>query len=115
MECTGFADPVSRHCVPICYSSATILYFGDPSTKTCVLKCPEMPDYFGDNHTQQCVSTCNLGAQEMRDYQNDRRCVAKANCSRLPVALFGDPVDWTCVTAKNCTNNYYGDNFTKLC
>ena len=39
-SCTGFGDPVSRHCVPTCYSDATVKYYGDPSTKMCVLVCP---------------------------------------------------------------------------
>ena len=38
--CTGFADPVSRHCVTTCKNLTTTYYYGDPSTKTCVLICP---------------------------------------------------------------------------
>lgn len=44
-----------------------------------------------------------------------RRCVTDNNCSRLPVALFGDSDAKTCVTALNCTTGKYGDNNTFMC
>lgn len=51
----------------------------------------------------------------MKDTQNMRRCVVKNNCSRLPVAYFGDLNTGTCVVALNCSTGTYGDNNTKLC
>lgn len=59
-DCTGFADPVTQRCVPTCYFDATDTYYGDPSTKTCVKVCPDVPNYFGDNHTHQCQVSCSL-------------------------------------------------------
>lgn len=48
MECQGFADPVSRYCISVCQNLADAqIYFGDSSTKNCVLTCPEDPDTFG--------------------------------------------------------------------
>lgn len=80
----------------------------------CVLVCPQNPNLFGDNSTGKCEATCT-NPNEVRDPQNSRRCVTNNNCSRLPVALFGDRTDGTCVTARNCTNGTYGDNNTKMC
>ena len=112
-ECTGFADPVSRNCISPCFWNTTHFYYGDPSTKICVLICPESPDYYGDNTTKTCVTTC-AGAT-IRDPQYMRRCIAIATCSRSPLALYGDAVQALCVTALNCTLGYYGDNNTKIC
>ena len=40
-ECNGYADPVSRDCISPCVKvGTTVIYFGDPSTKECVLVCP---------------------------------------------------------------------------
>lgn len=116
LECTGFADPVSRKCVPQCYVNDTekVRYFGDRDKHMCVLVCPNSPDYFGDNSTYQCELSCSV-ATELRDPQNNRRCVTNTNCSRLPVALFGDIAAGTCVTARNCTAGTFGDNNTKKC
>ena len=44
-----------------------------------------------------------------------RRCVALADCSRTPLALYGDSVKSLCVTALNCSLGYYGDNNTNTC
>lgn len=72
------------------------------------------PDYFGDNSTNKCELSCQQ-TNEIRDPQNNRRCVTNTNCSRLPVALFGDITAATCVTARNCTAGTFGDNNTKKC
>lgn len=87
-----------------------MIYFGDPSTKLCVLICPEVPDYYGDNGTQTCNSSCS--SDYVRDPQYLRRCVNSTDCSRTPLVLFGDPVKRLCVVALNCTDGYYGDNNT---
>ena len=109
----GYADPLSRSCISPCFSSATSYYFGDPSTKNCVLVCPEVPDYFGDNTTRTCVDNCT--GSTVRDPQYMRRCVNIGSCSRTPVPLFGDLLKDLCVVALNCTDGYYGDNNTKQC
>lgn len=114
MDCTGFADPITRKCVPICFVNDTMRFFGDRDTHMCRLVCPSNPDLFGDNSTGQCQPSCT-NPDQIRDPQNDRRCVTNNNCSRLPVALFGDRTAATCVTARNCTNGTYGDNNTKYC
>ena len=75
----------------------------------CVLVCPEDPDYYGDNSTDECQGTCTE-ATEVRDPQNLRRCVTA--CSRTPLALYADFVDGTCVTIKNCSADYFADNAT---
>jgi len=111
--CTGFADPVSRYCKPVCFSNASVYYFGDPITKNCVLICPKNPDLFGDNATQTCNLTCS--GTYVRDPQYLRRCVTQNGCSRTPVALFGDATKALCVTALNCSDGFYGDNNTFKC
>ena len=113
MECTGYADPLTRYCISPCFSNSSTIYFGDPSTKKCVLICPESPNYFGDTNTQLCAATCTNS--EVRDPQYMRRCVTIGLCSRTPLALYGDAVQSLCVTALNCTLGYYGDNNTKTC
>lgn len=62
IDCTGFADPVSRKCVPQCYINDTefVRYFGDRDRRLCVLICPNNPNYFGDNSTKQCETTCTV-------------------------------------------------------
>ena len=109
--CTGFGDPLTRYCISPCYSNSSVKYFGDPSTKMCVLICPQVPNYFGDNTTNACVSVCSNS--EIRDWQYMRRCVNLASCSRTPLVLFGDASKTECVTAKNCSDGFYGDNNTK--
>ena len=113
MECTGYADPVDRYCISPCQTNGTHHYFGDPSTKICVLICPEDPDYYGDNDTKLCTATCN-GAN-IRDAQHLRRCVNLTDCSRTPLALYGDVDKKLCVVARNCSDGYYGDNNTNTC
>ena len=54
MDCTGFADPITRKCVPICFVNDTMRFFGDRDTHMCRLVCPSNPDLFGDNSTGQC-------------------------------------------------------------
>lgn len=111
--CTGFADPVSMHCLPTCQFNSSVTYYGDPSTKTCVLICPSVPNYFGDNYTHQCRSSCSMNTIEVRDFQYMRRCVPA--CSRTPIALFFDLAAGNCVAVGNCTVGTYADNFTNHC
>lgn len=40
-----------------CYQVNNTIYYGDPSTRTCVQKCPL--DLWADNHIFKCVPTCN--------------------------------------------------------
>ena len=51
----------------------------------------------------------------MRDWQYLRRCINIGDCSRTPLALYGDDVQNLCVTALNCSDGYYGDNNTNIC
>jgi hypothetical protein len=112
-QCVGFADPLSRNCMSPCFQNTSLIYFGDPSTKMCVLICPESPNSYGDNATQTCAVTCS--GVYVRDWQYLRRCVNLGVCSRTPLALYGDAMLALCVTALNCTDGYYGDNNTNIC
>jgi hypothetical protein len=47
------------------------------------------------------------------DWQDKRTC--KVNCSRLPLALFGNSVSFECVLPSGCPTNFYGDNQTLKC
>jgi hypothetical protein len=105
---------LTRYCISPCFASSSVKYYGDPSTKLCVLICPDSPNYFGDNTTSQCVSSCTTGT-EVRDPQYKRRCVLLNLCSRTPVALYGDDAKDLCVTALNCTAEKFGDNNTNIC
>jgi hypothetical protein len=85
----------------------------------CVLICPNYTanspqGTFGDNNTDTCEELCT-SASEVRDYQNNRRCVADSNCSRSPAALFADLVNKICVTALFCPLSTFADNFTNKC
>ena len=60
MDCAGFADPLTRKCIPTCFANSSLSYYGDPSTKTCVLVCPDIPNYYGDNNTHTCVYNCTI-------------------------------------------------------
>jgi len=118
-NCLNFADPATRSCVDSCPDTSSYRYFGDSSTSMCVLICPNMtansPEgTFGDNDTKICEETCTI-ATEVRDFQNNRRCVADWNCSRTPIALFADLVNKICVTAPNCPADTFADNFTTKC
>lgn len=113
MECTGFADPISRYCINPCFRNGTFVYFADNSTRMCVLVCPDFPDFYGDNATQSCVYNCpNI---TVRDPQGNRRCVNITTCSVSPLFLYGDAVKNLCVTALNCSDGYYADNITHQC
>ena len=113
MECTGFADPISRYCINPCFKNDTFIYFADNSTRMCVLVCPDFPDFYGDNATQSCVYDCP--GITVRDPQGNRRCVNITTCSVSPLFLYGDAVKNLCVTALNCSDGYYADNITHQC
>lgn len=72
-----YADDYSRQCVTQCPQSQntfgvnstnfcdaacpwgpTLYHFRDPSTQTCVQKCPINPSLYADNTTFTCVQTC---------------------------------------------------------
>lgn len=79
----------------------------------CVTICPEDPDYYGDNHTDICTYSCSSNTTEVRDPQNNRKCVT--SCSRSPLALYFDLAAGLCVTIRNCTAGTYADNYTNHC
>ena len=47
------------------------------------------------------------------DWQNSRKCAV--NCSRTPLALFGNPNTHECVIPLKCPNTWFADNQTLQC
>lgn len=88
------------------------IYFTDPNTHTCVTLCPELNDLYSDGRI--CTNLCSGG--KYKDYQANRSC--QVDCSRTPLALFGNPATHYCVLPVGCPTSpsqYYADNNTLLC
>jgi hypothetical protein len=57
------------------------------------------------------VSPCTGG--RFGDYQDSRKC--NINCSRSPLALFGNKATSKCVIPASCPTGFYADNLTLTC
>lgn len=49
-----FADTLTKTCTKNCLSP----YYADNSTRTCVLKCPDIPELFARQSDRICVENC---------------------------------------------------------
>jgi hypothetical protein len=64
---TIFGDPISKTYIYPCRTTPSI-YFGDPTTGTCVTVCPNVTSgatttyYYGDPSTRNCELTCQNAA-----------------------------------------------------
>lgn len=75
-------------------SDVPYTYYADPTTRLCVLACNASGNYFGNNKTKTCETTC-LDFQSYAEAQSSYRvCIDR--CLSLPSVL-------------------YANNFTKKC
>ena len=51
--------------------------------------------------------------QRFADFQDNRKC--NVNCSRTPIALFGNRNTWKCVIPADCPTGQFADNLTLQC
>lgn len=84
-----------------------IRYYGDPSTRTCVQKCPLT--LWADIHLQACTTTCNSLLPEFRD-NHTQMCVWP--CSSDPDE-YGDSTTGNCVRV--CPPNYFAYTVNRTC
>lgn len=101
-----YADNVTVTCVSVCSGS-----FADPTTQTCVYKCPIVNTtvYYADPNSRMCATTCSNST-----YINLIKNIENQTCVSVCMpGLFMDPFSSSCLAS--CTNNYYADNSTRLC
>lgn len=101
-----YADPFTKGCESGC---SNVSYFGDPYIHTCVTLCSEVPEQY--SQLGYCVTACT--GNRFADFQDSRKC--NVNCSRTPIALYGNKNTWKCVIPVNCPANHYADNLTLTC
>ena len=90
-------------------------YFADPVTLDCASHCQINYNYYADNVSRTCSSTCpqvNVSGVMTYTYADDstKRCVWQ--CPFSP-SLYGDNSTSKCKS--KCPANSYGDNDTRLC
>ena len=105
-----FGHHQGRVCVTVsnCYEVDDTIYLSDPTTRTCVQKCPLT--LWADFATKKCVPTCP--ANFYRNW-NDQTCVA--NCPEDPDEYIDTTTD-NCV--RKCPDGWYavvdsGDSLRK--
>jgi hypothetical protein len=101
---TGFADPSTYRCVPVCPSFPEL--YGDTALKKCVVSCPT--GYYSDNSTNLCVgpTACSVADDYFSDLLTGR-CVKF--CSE---GYWGKLANRTCITF--CVDEF-ADNYTRRC
>lgn len=103
-----FAYDINNTCVSVCPSG----YFGDFSTGTCVLQCPQTILQFADPSVNLCVNQCPLFPETYGLIAIDgyRTCVV--NCTN---DQYADPISRLCVSFCKLNNGYYGMVNTSRC
>lgn len=102
-----YADIVTQFCFTKCLSP----YYGDPSTRTCVLECPINQLLYADNTTQTCVKNCPSGSYA---YQWAVTCLPSCPIAVPPyVQTYAADYDNTCVV--QCAYPFYAYDATKKC
>lgn len=94
-----------------CFTKCLSPYYGDPSTRTCVLECPINQLLYADNTTQTCVSSCPSGSYA---YQWAVTCLPSCPIAVAPyVQTYAADYDNTCVV--QCAYPFYAYDATKKC
>lgn len=103
-----FADNSTKTCVTVC--NATLNYYGDETTGRCVLTCPD--GYFAQNDSERlCVPTC---ADPTWGNEVTRICITDP-ITQCPSDTWADNFTHRCTSLCSASQNYYGDNDTRLC
>lgn len=92
-----------------CYSDNTtgIPYYADPTTRTCVQKCPL--GLWADTHLRKCVSTCDATIPEFRN-NHTQMCVWQ--CGPNPDE-YADSSSGDCV--RTCPSGSYAYTGDRIC
>jgi hypothetical protein len=112
---TIFGDPISKTYIYPCRTTPSI-YFGDPTTGTCVTVCPNVTSgatttyYYGDPSTRNCELTCQNAAYSADPSTN----LCQIQCSFGYFTQNGSTPGTSGICVTQCTAGY-ADSSTRIC